>query len=187
MVREILVDWTTASGAGKVSVLYFLDTSPVAAQRAALEDFLQAARATQHVSTVWRVRQVGRELATATGTLTGEWTDPVPYEGAGNVTTGSPAADATQALVRWRTGNIVGGRFLQGRTFLPGIATSFIAAGNLSGPGITAISTAAQALADAGVQLAVWHRPVGGGGGTAWAVESGTAWSELAVLRRRRG
>lgn len=186
MPREILVDWETASGSGKVSVFHFLTATDVATQRAALATFLGAVDATMDNSVNWSIRTAGREMLDASGALTGAWVEPTAYTGTGAITT-EPLADATQALVRWITDHIVGSRFLQGRTFLPGIAVGGTAGGDLGGSTRTAIQSAADTLVAAAVQLAVWHRPVAGAGGVAWAVDSAIVNTEFAVLRRRRG
>lgn len=187
MVREILVDWTTASGGGKVSVLYFLEATTVAEQRAALGTWLGGLAGGLHSTTQYSVRTEGRELDTSTGALTGAWVEPTVYAGAGTASGGQPIADATQVLVRWQTGNIVGGRFLQGRTYIPGLMTSNVAGGNLAPTVRSAYAGHSGNLVSAAVQLAVWHRPTGGAGGEAWAVEAASVWTELAVQRRRRG
>ena len=186
MPREILVDWTTASGAGKVSVFHFIEASAVASQRDELATFLGECDDYLDNSVTWTIRTAGREMTAATGALAGAWTDSTVYTGTG-AGTGEPAADSTQVLVRWLTDHIVGTRFLQGRTFLPGVATTQLSNGNFNPTGITDITAAGQALIDSSVQLAVWHRPIGGAGGVQWAADTCTVSSELAVLRRRRG
>lgn len=186
MPREILVDWTTANGAGKVSVFYFIEATAVTSQRSALATFLGAADGVMASDTTWTIRTVGREMLTASGALTGAWSDPTAFTGTG-AAAGESWADASQALVRWSTDHIVGSRFLQGRTFLPGLTSAQITDGNLGSGARTTIQTAATALVNAGVQLCVWHRPVAGVGGEAWAVDTATVQSEIAVLRRRRG
>jgi hypothetical protein len=186
MPREILVDWTTINGAGKVSVFHFIEASSVASQRAALATFLGAVDAYLDNSTTWTIRTAGREVLSATGALTGAWTESTAYTGTG-ASSGEPAADATQVLFRWLTDHIVGSRFLQGRTFIPGIEINQLSGGNLLAATRTALTTAGQTLIDSSVQLAVWHRPVNGAGGEAWAADTCAVSSEFAVLRRRRG
>jgi len=186
MPREILVDWTTASGAGKVSVFHFIEATAVASQRDALADFLGAVDGFLDESVTWTIRTAGREMTAATGALSGAWVEGTAYTGTGAGTV-EPAADATQVLVRWLTDHIVGTRFLQGRTFIPGVATSQLIGGNLNPTAVTAIQAAGEALIGAAVQLAVWHRPVDSLGGVQWAADTCVVSSELAVLRRRRG
>lgn len=185
MPREILVDWTTVNGAGKVSVFYFIQATAVASQRDELATFLGSIDGALSTGTSWSIRTTGRDLISASGGLEDAWTDPTVYVGAGSG--GSvPVADSTQGLIRWHTDHIVGSRFLQGRTYIPGVASGSLSGGNLLAATATAWQVAGQALIDAGVQLAVWHRPVAGAGGEAWAADVCSVNSEFAVLRRRR-
>jgi len=183
--REIIVDWTTIAGGGRVSVFFFTDGNPIASQRTALATFLGSVDGFLHSSTTWVIRTSGRELDDATGALTGTWTAVTGHGGIGGGSTG-PIPDASQVLVRWKTSAIVAGRFLQGRTFLPGLDRANLTDGNLTSSVQTSMSSDAQGLASAGVGLSVWHRPVLGAGGQREDADLGTVWSELAVLRRRR-
>lgn len=186
MPREILVDWTTDSGSGKVSVFMFLEGSAVADQRDALADFLAVIDNGLASTCSYAIRQSGRELDATTGGLTGAWTDSTAHTGAGGGS-GEPVADAVQCLFQWQTDHIVNGRFLRGRTFIPGLVSAAVVNGNVDSATQAAFQAAGQALLDTGTQLAVWHRPTAGSGGVAWAADTATVWSELAVLRRRRG
>lgn len=184
-MREILVDWTTQAGSGMVGVFNFSDETPVNAQRVALGAFLGGMDEQLRTTTTWTVRQEGREVNDATGTLTGEWLDSAVVEGNG-AGAQSAVADATQALIRWSTGVVVNGRFLKGRTFIPGLEIDVLSGGNLTTAAQVAFTTAADGLATAGVGFSIWHRPTSGAGGSLHAVAAGSVWSELAVLRRRR-
>ena len=198
MPRDVLVDWTTINGSGKVSVFHFLEATPVTAQRAALQTFLQVVASKQTNPTKYTISQSGREWDAVTGALTGAWADATAYTGIGLIT-GNEVADATQLLVQWQTGHVVNGRFLHGRTFLPGMASAQEVGGNVQGSTLTTIGPAAQALCNANVQLCVWHRPqvpagtppgnpddVPRSGGVVWPATVGQVWTEWAVLRRRR-
>lgn len=185
-IRQVLTDWTTVNGSGKVTVMYFEQGISVAAQRLALGAFFLAVQAHLDNSVTWRVRTDGVEVDDGTGTLTGSWTDATARNGAGTGG-GEPVADATQALIRWKTSSIVGKRFLQGRTFIPGLASSNEINGNIAAATQTAFNTAGNALIASAAGLVVWHRPISGSGGSHDAVSTCATWSELAVLRRRRG
>lgn len=185
MPREILVDWTTDAGGGQLSVFHFDSTGPVATQRTDLNTFLGSVDDILDSGTTWTIRTTGRELDDATGALTGIWSETTPYTGTGG-TVGNQAPDAAQALVRWDTGVIVSGRVLKGRTFLPGVGSAQIVQGNLQASAVATLVAAAGVLAAAGSQLSIWHRPVGGAGGVRADVVAGSAWNEVAVLRRRR-
>ena len=186
MPREILVDWTTASGAGKVSVFWFGTTATVGPQRTALATFLGSVDGGLDNGVSWSIRGSGREVDDATGGLTGVWSDAAAHTGTGGVA-GEPVPDASMMLIRWHTGIIVAGRFLQGRTFIPGLSDGNMVDGNLGSAQVANMASHGQTLIGSAVQMGVWHRPTGGSGGV-WSVATTcTVWEELAVLRRRRG
>lgn len=186
-LNEIITEWTTPSGGGKLSVMYFLGSAATdEAQRAALGTLWGAIDARLDNAVTWSVRTTGRTIESTTGALTGEWTDPTDQSGVGGLV-GQATADATQALIRWSTGVVVGGRFLKGRTNVPGLESNGFTDGNLSAPTQTAFNNAITTFIAADVGFGVWHRPVGGAGGQLVTVNSGSVWPEAAVLRRRRG
>lgn len=194
-VRQILVDWSTVNGGGKVSVFNFNAETVVASQRAALNTFLGAVDAICHNTATWTIRTSGNAYNEATGELQADWVDSTPFSGTGAISAGSPEADAVQALVRWGTGSVVAGRFLKGRTFIPGVAQGAIVSGNLGPTSVAALAAAGNALIGANVGLSVWRRPHTASAGDPRPSYSGvleaavicTAWPEMAVLRRRRG
>lgn len=185
-IRQILVDWTTISGSGKVSVFYFTSAVAVATQRAALGTFLGATDAHLDNSCSWTIRTTGVDVDDASGALVDSWADATAQTGTGAGGT-EPVADATQILVRWKTPTILGGRFVQGRTYIPGCASSNEVNGNVVTATSSAIAGFANTLIGSGAGLLVWHRPISGSGGLGCVPETATVWSEFAVLRRRRG
>jgi hypothetical protein len=185
MPREILVDWTTPSGSDHRSVFYFDVAAAVAAQRLALSTFLTAVKASLTTVTSYSIEQTGRELDDATGTLTGAWSTGLVYTGTGGSAT-QPVADATQLLFRWATTTIIGGRFLKGRTYVPGFYAGGLSGGNVLAAQVTGLSAAANTFAVDASHPQVWHRPIAGSGGQAVNMTGGSLWSELAVLRKRR-
>ena len=132
------------------------------------------------------IRTTGVELDAATGALTGQWAEATARVGTGAGGT-EPVADATQILVRWKTNTIVNGRFVAGRTYIPGCASSNEVSGNLAAATQSAIAAAGTTLIGSGAGLAVWHRPISGSGGSEQSPNSCVVWEEFAVLRRRRG
>lgn len=186
MVREIVVDWTGPGSANKVSVFHFTEDFNVSQQRVALDQFFEAIKSQFKSSFAWNVRTEGRELDDASGGLAGAWADPAVQSGAGTAN-GEQVPDASQVLVRWTTGVIARGRFLKGRTFLPGLANVNVSNGNLQAAARNTIATAAAGLVSPEVGLAVWSRPQSGSGGSVALVTGSGVWQELAVLRRRRG
>ncbi len=186
MPKEIVVDWTTVNGAGKASVFFFGTGSTITAQRAALGAWLVSVRGSLTTVTSYAIRQTGRVLDDASGALVGSWTEATGFSGSGASAT-QPVADASQILFQWRTGNIVNGRYLRGRTFIPGLPVGQLTGGNLTGAQVTGLQAAGNTLVGAGVELGVWHRPTSGSGGVFFPASSCTVWPEMAVLRRRRG
>jgi len=158
----------------------------VAIQRAELGTFLGAVDAFLDSNAVWTVETSGRELDDTTGTLTGVWSNATAQTGAG-ATAGQCVPDSAQVLLRWFTDAIVGGTFLRGRTYIPGLSTANILDGNLAVATVTGIQTAINNFMTATETFGIWHRPVGGAGGAFELVSTGSVWSEFAVLRRRRG
>lgn len=190
MVLEIQTLWSGPGSADKRTIMYFEDTAVFSTTRAAVAAFWEALEGNITADYTWVVAAEGRRLDTATGGLTGVENDPTVYQGAGTGTAGSQVADATQALIRWATGIIVGGRRLQGRTFIPGTPRANTQGGNLSSFAVVGISSTANTfISGLGTdnKLVVWHRPSTSSGGVAHPVTQASTWSELAVLRRRRG
>lgn len=186
-MREILTNWTMASGGGKVSVMYFDDTLAVTDQRAAIGTLFGAVDAFLDTSVSWVVDTSGREINAATGALTGSWGDGTPRSGSG-ASSGQSVPDAAQVLLQWHTDDIVNGRFIRGRTFVPGLSTLFVTDGNLGAAQLTTIATAANAFDnDPLAGFGIWHRPVLGAGGSFHSATASDVWAEFAVLRRRRG
>lgn len=187
LMNEILTEWTTPSGGGKLSVMYFEAAAATdEAQRAALGVLWGAVDAQLDNAVSWRVRTTGRQVESTTGALVGEWTDPTTQTGTGALV-GQATADAVQALIRWNTGVVVAGRFLKGRTNVPGVESNGFTDGNFSSTVQTAFNNAVATFIAAGVGFGVWHRPGTAGAGSLHEVQSGSLWPEAAVLRRRRG
>lgn len=185
MPREILVDWTTPAGGGFRSVLYFAESEPFATQRSDLGDLLDAIGGVLDQNVSWLVETAGREMDSLTGTLTGVWTDTTPFAGTGG-TIGQSNPDAAQLLIRWNTQAIVDGRFLKGRTFIPGVSTTSVTDGNVSATTLAGLQTAVNTFVGAFNGFGVWHRPTAGAGGSFATAQTGSIWSEYAILRRRR-
>lgn len=168
----------------KLSILHFQDTSNVVTQNKLISfcDNIKAFLSNQY--TVTYEREI-RYVDEVTGALTGAEDLPVVplvYTGA---LAAQPVADATALLVRLKTGVVVGGRFLQGRVFVPGLAVTQMTGGNVTAAVVGQVATEmAEVLAVAGEgEWAVWSRK----NGVAHPVVSVSAWQELATQRRRRG
>ena len=113
------------------------------------------------------------------------------------ITPGSPItgslsggySSATGACVNWLTDGVRNGRRLRGRTFLVPLAGgAYDSDGTLSGPTLTTLQGAADALAASVVDLQVYGRPTGPGAtdGYAEGVTAARIADKTAVLRSRR-
>lgn len=184
-LREVVTDWTTPAGGGFKTVMHWDATFAPANVRADLGAFWTTIAGALDNNVSWLIETAGRLVDDATGNLVGAWTDATLRTGVGQVA-GECVADATQVLMRWDTGAIVGHRFLIGRTFIPGMAAAQLVGGNTSQILRTTWDGAAATMIAAAHGFGVWHRPVGGSGGVFRPAAKGTTQVELAVLRRRR-
>lgn len=183
---EVTTTWTAENAQPGTTVMYFFEVGDIAALRADLDAMYTAFADRLDTLTTWSIATSGNVLDEATGTLVGDWAEPTAQTGAG-LASGQPVSNAAQALLQWRTGVVVNGRRLRGRTFIPGIAQQALDGGQLSAATQADMAAAAQAFAvDPDVSLVVWHRPSDSGPGEAHAVTTGSVWNELAVMRKRR-
>lgn len=185
MPHEILVDWSAPGGTGFRSVTYWDQNVPIGDQRAALSTFLGGLDLYIDSNCTWLIETTGRVQNDETGTLTGMWTDNTVATGVG-AAVGDCVPDAAQMLLRWNASAIVNGRFLRGRTFIPGWSNTFVTDGNVNVATRTAVQTLINTFIAANVGFGVWHRPVASAGGLLSDVASGSSWTDFAVLRRRR-
>lgn len=190
---EVITDWTCNSHTGLKTVMYFELGAGIAAVRTSLNTFYVGLVGSLAPQTSYAIQPTGRTMDPSTGTMTGIWTESTLKTGVGTATAQS-WPDAAQALIRWRTGDIVDGRFVEGRTFIPGLAQNVMANGNLTAALVSDWTAKAQAFADAANGFSIWHRPhpspppaTGNmGDGSLHNVVTGSVWPEVAVLRRRR-
>jgi len=186
-MREIITRWDAEGQGGGLSVMYFADgLGTIAEQRAALGDLWATIDGNLTPNTQWSVDAEGREIDFATGTLTGGWSEGTVYAGAGGLSS-TPVPNVAQALLRWATDSVVGGRLVKGRTYVPGFANELTNDGEIPAAYLGTMGTACQAFADAEVGFSVWHRPVSGSGGSLHTVTGGSVWREFAIQRGRRG
>lgn len=185
VLREIITDWQS-NGVYSNTVMFFRADQPVADQRTALNAFWNGTKGFLSNQYNWSVRQEGREINDGDGSLAGAWSVAAPLSGTGTDTS-QPVPEASQVLVRWATGIVVDGRFLKGRTYVPGVATGYSASGQVLASVRTNFTASGNNLATAAVGFAIWHRPSPGGtDGQSAVVTSSSVWNEFAVLRRRR-
>lgn len=120
------------------------------------------------------------------GQLTGTWTSagggPAVMNGL------NTSAAGVGGCITWKTGQVVHGRRLQGRTFIVPLHTdAYDSSGLIKASAKTTLGSFANALQASG-PLAVWHRPTtkGGSDGTSYGVSSNRVMSKVATLRSRR-
>lgn len=182
---EIITHWTIPSGVQTSSVMYFDSQADLGGARQVINDMWTAIRSRLVTGLSWTIDPNARVLSEVTGQLQGIASDPTSRSGTGSGA-GLAVADATQVLMRWSTGQVRNGRFVQGRTFVPGLDANLLSGGNLGAGSQTAIAAAGQDMLLTGAGFGVWHRPKNGGGGQLLQAFGCSVNSELAVLRRRR-
>lgn len=128
----------------------------------------------------------GDEIDSATGALTGTWSEP--GTGGTDTATGSgPWAAGVGMQVRWRTSGIVGGRRVVGSTFIvPIMAAFYDSAGTISNTDLATVQGRADALIAAHPNLVIWSRPTPTRAGTFNEIESATVPDRVSWLRSRR-
>lgn len=184
-VREIQTIWVPPSGITTTSVMYWWDGVAIAQQRSLLNSFWTALNDRLTGDTTWTVATQGKVLNEQTGQMTGTWADGTPYAGAGSAA-GEPVPDVAQLLIRWGTNTVLNGRFVNGRTYVPGLANAETLAGNVSPAAVGDATAAASALAGASGGFGVYHRPSNGTLGALITINTASAAAEMAVQRRRR-
>lgn len=184
-IRQILTDWQTAAGTGMVSVMYFDADADVELQRERINDLFTDMSPGLSTQVEWVVRTAGVELDDATGGLVNSWAEPTTRVGQGDGEAES-VPDASQILLRWRTPDVVNGRFVVGRTFVPGLTNGNLAQGNIATAALSVFQAAATDFRASLADFRVWHRPIAGSGGSSHNPNAAQVWPELAVLRRRR-
>lgn len=135
---------------------------------------------------------VGDTFVDTIDPATGEITGSDAYDGfdiAGAQSNGY-MPQASMVVASWHTADIVAGRRVRGRTFLGPLDNSCLQNdGTLSSSTVTHTNALIAAWLDSGitgVDTVVWHRPVGGTGGSDHVITSGSVRDKFGVLRSRR-
>jgi hypothetical protein len=132
------------------------------------------------------VPDTGEKIEDTTGVLDSVWssTTPAPVVGAA----GGVVAGGVGACITWKTGGIIDGRRLRGRTFIvPLSSTAYEANGTLTTAALTALNAFGTAMLASG-PLAVWHRPTSeaAADGNSYGVVSFSVRDKVAFLSSRR-
>lgn len=191
VLYHVTARWTGFPGAPGYSNFYLGTTDPLAegAQEAAdaVAEFFDSIKAFFSNTIVIRVLTEVETIDDATGDLV----DTIPVVPSISSTTGTSASGfsgPTGFLINWKTAAVVGGRRLRGKTFLvPGAFNQFEADGTITAGALTILNNAANAYrTHVGIAPVVWHRPVGGAGGSSAPITSASAPDKAVVLRSRR-
>ena len=175
--------WSGFPGAPGYSIFYATPGTGISGD---IKTFFTSCRTEMPSSVTITSPTGGDSFDPVTGTLTGTWSG-----GVGGTTVGMSAAayaGPAGACVTWLTSGIANGRRVRGRTFLVPLSSSaYQTDGSLAPGSLTALQAAADTLVSSSAgNLLVWHRPVGGGGGSAHPVVGAKVSDRVAVLRSRR-
>lgn len=178
---RVRTEFTGVIGGPYLSTMYFSgsDSTAAGAAVAALDTFWSALELMMVNTLSWTTLSDIDVLSDA-GALTGV-TSATPVSGVGQVSS-AQLARQTQGLIRWRTGAIVSGRELRGRTFIPGPTETHNDAGPIS-TYVTALQSAADGLLGAASTSLIIHSRTHG---VSEAAVTGSAWTDWATLRSRR-
>lgn len=183
-VRRVQVVWTGATvEGGGLSTFYFNDAVGTAAQNvSSVAAFLAGTEGSRSSGLAWATVADVATLNVGSGALE-SITATTPSTGVGTAS-GDVLPMITQGLLRLVTSQIVNGRLLRGRLFLPGpVETVNSSAGApLSGYLTDYNGDAATLVADANSDWSVWSITHG----VLASVQTATVWNKWASLRSRR-
>lgn len=183
-MRQLLIQWTVASGRRGTSVLYFDEiTEPEGTLGTRVADAILHQASLFHTTTTATVDRYGKIINAVTGLYEGDWGVPGATTSVSGAQSGTNVPNAAQGLIRYSTAAIINGRRLKGRTFIPGLAVAGDAGGEVNSTTRTGLLAMANEWRTAG--LLVWHRPQADDG-QAVSPAGVSVWNEYAVLRRRR-
>lgn len=171
---------------GGVTTFYF-DYAASGAQTAADAAFWLMQQFTPLMSNRYAFEQdaIVSQIVAETGDVFG--VSPItPLSDVGDSST-DPVTQASQALIRWRTGVYLNSREVRGRTFIPGILETYSTNGQLDDGIVAGMADELVSFRTShGAVPVIWHRPKPGEDGAMVPITSGSLWTEFAVLRRRR-
>jgi len=168
-------------GAPYYSNHYFPGTTTPAEGVEAVDEFWDGCASVMVDDCSWTVQGEVVDIDVTSGQPVG-FTTVTGANGAGTLT-GEMQSPAIQMLVRWTSEQVINGRLLRGRTFIPAIAETMNDGGRPSATAVADVQAAASALiVDIDSDIGVWSRTHG-----AFAVvTNASVWEEYAVLRSRR-
>jgi hypothetical protein len=178
-IWRIRTVWTGPPGAPFLSTHYFnslLIVPQLAAE--AVDAFWNDCSSHIDDAAVWQIENDVAEIAQDTGDVIS--VASIGSLGGSGLAGGEQMPAATQGLVRWRTGQYVGGREIRGRTFIPAPTESH----GSSVPNTEYLQDIAGAAAGlvAMPEFVIWSKQ----NGLAPGVTAASVWNQWAVLRSRR-
>src|SRR4029453_13013983 len=183
ILRQVAL-WNGFPGAPGDTTWYFAGgtTTNVVQMR----NFFAAIASLLPSSVTVQVQNTGDVVTAETGVATGSWSQASAAVVTG--TAGGGYSGPSGVVMRLETGVFVAGRRLRGRSFLVPMAGSIQDTnGTVAATPLGTLNTAAAAAVTAsGTSWLVWHRPVGGSGGSVSPVTSAGIPDKIAVLRSRR-
>lgn len=183
---RVVIQWSGAQVVGGgVTVLHFAGDSGVPGV-GAIGNALTAFR--DHIPTgvSFYIPSGGDKIEDTTGELVGVWDSG--GDSGGNGTGAATAAAGAGACISWKTGGIVNGKKLRGRTFIVPLPTAdYDNQGSLTPACVAALNTLADAIQASG-PLAIWHRPTKSApaSGNSYGVIAHSVRDKVAMLRSRR-
>jgi len=190
-VRTTISGWDGGPG---LMTTYWLTPLEDAAAAARVVDYVQVSVAAfcadfAPTSVVWQVSGDVDVISAASGAITNTLSVTQPDPIAGGAGEGK-APTAVAALMRLSTNAFIAGRRLRGRIFISPLGAARVTSDGLLGDvpvaAISGFAVALNATLDAGDTWVVWHRPVGGAGGSAAPIVASAGTTKLAVLTSRR-
>lgn len=181
------VHWSGFAGAPGVSTFY---ATPGGDVREKVVNFFDGIKGVFPSVVKWTIPTVGDTIDEASGLVEDAWTVTGGDDIISGTISGAAFSSPAGAVVHWKTGGIVAGRHVRGRTFLVPIgAGQFDIDGTLAPSCVSTLQNQATLLVvDSAEHLMVWHRPPHGAssGGSAHKVIAATVPDRAAVLTSRR-
>jgi hypothetical protein len=182
-VLRVRVSWGSVTNGPGLSTFYFTGTDQTAADNAALavRAFMNSLEATYPSYGTWELQPTVAKIDTSNGDLIGLFAVTTESGVGSNASEQLPIQ--TQGLLEMHTGQIVFGRELRGRLFVPGPTETESTNGAPTSTYRTALESAANTLrTDPNSEWLVWSRTHG----IAYPVTTAVCWTKWAVQRGRR-
>lgn len=184
-LARLRVTWEGAPVTGGGLSTFYFDAADTGAADAVF-DFFNSAPLLYPSGLTITVPSSGDIIFDQTGGLIGTWSDP----GTGGSVAGTNTGDFFAGVglrVTWPTDGIFRGRRVVGSTFLCPIAAAISdTSGTIDSATITALTTAATALATSGPDFRIWSRPVGITAGESNSIVEAIVPDKTSWLRSRR-